>query len=79
MKKGMMTQLSNYTPPPQSPVTASGKHSKTGLIITVIGTVIIFLAAVVYIAIGQAVVGIVGIFFVIVIAFFCAGDKIQQT
>jgi|SRR5208337_3543913 len=72
MKKGMMTQLSNSapSPPPQSPITASSKHPKTGLIVTIIGVLIIFLAAVVYLAIGNAVPGIVGILFVIVIAVF---------
>jgi len=72
MKKGMMTQPSKSAPPSpaQSPIPASAKHPRIGLIVTMIGVLVIFLAAIVYLVIGQAAVGIVGIFFVIVIAYF---------
>jgi membrane protein implicated in regulation of membrane protease activity len=76
MKKGIMTQLSNSapsapaSPPPQSPTTASGKYSKAGFIVTIIGVLITFIAAVVYLATGDSVPGIVGILFVIIMAVF---------
>ena len=63
-----MTQLPD--PPPQPAPSPPIKHSRTGLIITVIGTLIIFVDAVIYVAIGNATVGIVGILFVILIAYF---------
>jgi uncharacterized membrane protein YvbJ len=55
---------------PQSPKAASSKRPKIGLIITILGTLTIFVAAIIYLAIGNAVVGIVGILFAIVIAVF---------
>ncbi len=75
MKKGMLTQLSDSASsapasPPQSPTTASSKHSKAGFIVTIIGVLITFIAAVVYLAIGNSVPGIVGILFVIIMAVF---------
>ena len=63
-----MAQIPN--PPPEPTHSPPIKHSRTGLIITLIGTLIIFVDAVIYVAIGNATVGIVGILFVILIAYF---------
>lgn len=77
MKNETITQLSNSMPPPpppppppQSPNAASGKRSKIGLIVTALGALITFIAAVIYLAVGNAAPGIVGVLFVIIIAFF---------
>jgi hypothetical protein len=57
-------------PLPQSPTTTSKKRPKTGLIITVLGAIVIFLSAVIYLISGNATVGIVGIVLVIITGIF---------
>ena len=57
-------------PLPQSPITTSKKRPKTGLIITVLGAIVIFLSAVIYLISGNATVGIVGIVLVIITGIF---------
>lgn len=57
-------------PLPQSLTTTSKKRPKTGLIITVLGAIIIFLSAVVYLISGNATVGVVGIVLVIITGIF---------
>jgi ABC-type polysaccharide transport system permease subunit len=67
-----MTEIPPPPPPPPPPLTPATpiKRSRTGFIITVIGTLITLVAAVIYLAIGNATPGIVGILFVILIAYF---------
>jgi hypothetical protein len=57
-------------PLPSQPTTAVNKLPKGGLIVTLLGLAIIFLSAVAYLALHNATAGIVGLIFVIVIAFF---------
>jgi hypothetical protein len=84
MKKG--TQLSYPPPPPPlqpPPPTGSRKSPIIGLVVSLIGGAIIFLAAIVYLIIGNPVAGILGIVFVILIIIFAnrgyrATDKKSQ-
>jgi hypothetical protein len=57
-------------PLPQSPITAPRKRPKTGLIITILGAIVIFVSAVIYLIAGNATVGIVGIILVIITGIF---------
>ena len=57
-------------PLPQSPTITSSKRPKTGLIITILGAIVIFVSAVIYLIAGNATVGIVGIVLVIITGIF---------
>jgi uncharacterized membrane protein YvbJ len=52
------------------PTTTVNKLPRTGLIVTLLGLAIIFLSAIAYIVLHNVTVGIVGLIFVIIIAFF---------
>jgi len=58
------------SPPSSQPVATAIKLPKGGLIVTLLGLAIIFLSAVAYLVLHNPTVGIVGLIFVIIIAFF---------
>ena len=64
-------------PLPQSPTTTPSKRPKTGLIITILGAIVIFVSAVIYLIAGNATVGIVGIVFIIITGIFVRNGQIS--
>ena len=73
MKQEPIAQLfttASLPPPPPTAAASSSMRPKTGLIITVLGAIVIFVSAVIYLIHGNATVGIVGIAFVIITGIF---------
>ena len=71
MKKETIPQLSYPLPPPPPPQDyRTRKKPIIGLILTTLGGIVIFVAAIVYLAVGNALAGILGIIFVVVSIFF---------
>ena len=72
MSKEMMTQLFNPLPPPPPPPNdpRKGSKPKIGFILSILSGLIIFVAAIVYLAVGNPVAEVLGIIFVIAGVFF---------